>query len=239
MAYISTYKRAVATFSALLMLSIVNLPVHSAEIYGKADIIDGDTVKIWQQSIRLIGIDAPETGQTCQDAKGNVWRCGIEATKQLQKLTANKEMRCAGTKTDRYKRLLAICFVGSVNVNAWMVKNGFAVAYTRYSDNYIAEQLAAKQQRLGLWQGTFISPEKFRANKWLAASKQDPNNANSANNESNNNCVIKGNISRNGNKIYHMPWSKHYKRTQINVAKGERWFCDENQALDAGWRAPK
>ena len=83
---------------------------------------------------------------------------------------------------------------------------------------------AAQAEKRGIWQGPAQPAWEFRTQKWSVASKRAPEG-----------CPIKGNISDNG-RIYHTPWSKWYARTKINTAKGERWFCDEAEAIAAGWR---
>lgn len=213
-------------FFVSLML-MISTALHAAEIHGRADIIDGDTLKIWQQSIRLVGIDAPELNQNCRLANNQIWRCGEVSSMQLKALLLNKSVRCQGKQRDKYQRLLATCYVDSTNINEWLVLKGLAVAYTRYENTYVEAQSIAKEQKKGIWQGDFVLPETFRAKSWLAASEVKKEG-----------CVIKGNINRKGEKIYHAPWSKSYHRTKINTNKGERWFCDENEAISAGWRAP-
>jgi hypothetical protein len=107
-----------------------------------------------------------------------------------------------------------------------MVRRGWAVAFQKYTDAYLAEELDAAKAGRGLWRGTFERPTAFRAAVWAASEQQSPDG-----------CPIKGNISKRG-KIYHAPWSRSYARTRINPARGERWFCSEAEAIAAGWRAP-
>jgi len=97
----------------------------------------------------------------------------------------------------------------------------------KYSEDYVAVEAAARQSGIGLWQDDFQRPWDFRAEKWASAEQEAPDG-----------CPIKGNISDNG-QIYHAPWSPWYKKTRINEAKGERWFCSEAEAVAAGWRAPR
>ena len=72
------------------------------------------------------------------------------------------EIKCIPTTKDRYKRYIATCFKGKTNLNQWMVKNGFAIAYRRYSKKYVPDEVFAKENKLGLWQGKFMEPEKWR-----------------------------------------------------------------------------
>jgi hypothetical protein len=92
----------------------------------------------------------------------------------------------------------------------------------------VPEENAARAAGRGLWQTTFETPWDHRAHRWEAAVQEAPQG-----------CPIKGNISKDGKKIYHTPWgSQWYERTMITESQGERWFCDEAEALAAGWRAP-
>ena len=112
------------------------------------------------------------------------------------------------------------------NINEAMVRNGFAWSYRKYSSDYNVSEDAAREERLNIWQAETEPPWQFRESRWTVAEQQAPDG-----------CPIKGNISRNG-RIYHAPWSPWYTRTKISTEKGERWFCDEAEAIEAGWRAP-
>ncbi len=208
---------AVVTFSA---------KVNAGSITGRADIVDGDTIKILGVAIRLNGIDAPESLQECKDASGVNWDCGKAATRALAQLIASNEVRCEAETRDQYDRLLAECFVGSMSLNAQMVREGWAFAFVRYSDQFAGEQDQAEASNLGLWAGTFDYPWDWRSGVALAATGSGENGE----------CVIKGNISSSGERIYHMPFQQFYGRTRISEGKGERWFCTEEQAQVAGWR---
>ena len=132
-------------------------------IEGKAKIIDGDTIHIDKNKIRLHGIDAPETNQTCN--KNNVvWNCGIESTLVLKKLISKKDIRCEIINIDRYKRYVAECLVNNININKYMVQSGWAIAYRYYSIKFVEDEEIAKKQKLGIWKGTFIEPYLFRKN---------------------------------------------------------------------------
>jgi hypothetical protein len=102
------------------------------------------------------------------------------------------------------------------------------MVFRRYSDRFTEEEDAAKAAGIGLWQTDFEPPWEYRAKRWEVAAQQAPDR-----------CPIKGNINRDGQRIYHTPWgSQWYDRTRISTAHDERWFCSEREALDAGWRAP-
>ena len=136
-------------------------------ITGLARIIDGDTIDIKGQRIRLHGIDAPENKQMCLDKNGLVYACGKSATKALRDFTTQTIIKCLSESRDRYKRLIAICYGRGTNINTWLVKNGWAVAYAKYSSDYIQQEEQAKQAKRGLWAGSFIMPWQWRRGKHL------------------------------------------------------------------------
>ena len=140
---------------------------------GIPRIIDGDSLEINNNKIRLFGIDAPEKKQICKKPYLIIsflisldlqkkYKCGLLATKQLKKLINNKTVKCISENKDRYNRYLSICYLKNKDINSWLVKNGYAIAYRRYSKKYILEEQHAKKNRLGIWQGTFQNPEKWR-----------------------------------------------------------------------------
>lgn len=189
-------------------------------------IIDGDTLDIGETRYRINGIDAPELGQRCQTASGKNWGCGVQAREMLKRFTQSGKVRCRRLATDDYEREIARCQAGSLDLAEAMVRAGMAWAYVKFSNEYTPMQTAAQRAKRGIWQGPAKQAWVFRAERWEVAKQVSPNG-----------CPIKGNISQNG-RIYHTPWSRYYSRTRITVAKGERWFCDEAEALRAGWRAP-
>ena len=107
------------------------------------------------------------------------------------------------------------------------VMEGLALAYRRYSRDYVEAEKEARKRNVGMWQGEFVKPWDWRKGQRLATNKPAKSG----------NCLTKGNISGSG-KIYHIPGSKWYDKTKINKGKGERWFCSEAEARAAGWRAP-
>ena len=192
---------------------------------GTATVIDGDTLDISGQKIRLEGIDAPESAQTCGRAKGGTWACGRAAGEALAKLVERRRVTCRSEGVDRYDRMLGVCSVDGVEINAEMVRRGFAWAFVKYSTSYVAEEADARAAAVGIWQGEAEAPWIFRENRWKVAEQRAPDE-----------CAIKGNITENGH-IYHMPWSPWYGRVKVDPAQGERWFCSETEAQSAGWRS--
>ena len=144
--------------------------LKASEIVGFPKVIDGDTIQIKSYKIRLEGIDAPEMKQKCKKPYLHIiifnfqkdYYCGQISKKKLYQKIDKKKIRCFLLGKDRYKRYLAKCFKGKVNLNKWMVRNGYAVAYRRYSKLYVSDEDFAKKERLGLWEGSFLKPEKWR-----------------------------------------------------------------------------
>jgi endonuclease YncB( thermonuclease family) len=193
-------------------------------IRGMARVIDGDTIDVGDTRIRLEGIDAPETGQTCKRRWLASWPCGHEATAALQRLIENRVVGCDPRGFDKYGRTLAICYVDGRDINAHMVRQGHAWAFVKYSQTYVKEEAAARAEGLGIWQSPSEPAWDYRAKRWSAAEQKAPEG-----------CAIKGNVTKNG-KIYHMPWSPWYAQIRIDAEKGKRWFCSEAEAIAAGWR---
>jgi len=149
-------------FFFLIILLNLNTKIIASEIYGLPVVTDGDTIKISDKKIRLHGIDAPEKNQKCTK-NTEEYNCGTVATEALIKKISKNVVKCSTQKNkDRYNRFIGICFVEQENLNRWMVRNGYAIAYRRYSKDYIDDEEFAKINRLGLWSGTFLKPEKWR-----------------------------------------------------------------------------
>ena len=147
---------------SLIILLTLSSGLLASEIAGFPSITDGDTIKIVNKRIRLHGIDTPEKKQICIK-NSKEYSCGKEATIALIKKINKKKVVCkVQDKLDRYRRYIGVCFTGKINLNKWMVRNGYAVAYRKYSKDYIADENYAKKNKLGLWSGSFIRPEKWR-----------------------------------------------------------------------------
>lgn len=200
----------------------------SAQAAGAATVrvIDGDTIQVAGTTFRLHGIDAPEAGQRCDDTGGGTWRCGDEATRHLEELIANAVPQCDDRGIDDYDRVIAVCVANGIELNRAMVLDGFAWAFRRFSEDYAVDEDVAAGRGVEIWQAATQTAWDYRAEKWDVAVQRAPDG-----------CPIKGNISDNGH-IYHAPWSPWYAKTKVSEEKGERWFCTEREALDAGWRAP-
>jgi endonuclease YncB( thermonuclease family) len=148
-------------FLAILTLLCWPVWASAADLTGHASVIDGDTLEIHGQRIRLYGIDAPESAQTC-DAGGKTYRCGQQAALALADHIGRQTVECEQRDVDPYGRVVAVCTVAGVDVGAWLVSQGWALAYVRYSRDYVDEELAARRARRGIWRGTFMPPWAWR-----------------------------------------------------------------------------
>ena len=157
----------------IIIFLIFVYKVTAEEISGIPKIIDGDTVHINNYKFRLEGIDAPEMKQQCKKETLKIssaigfslykdYSCGKVSKAKLKAKINGSNIKCISTSKDKYKRYIATCFKGETNLNQWMVRNGYAIAYRRYSKKYVLDEDFAKEKKLGLWQGKFKNPEKWR-----------------------------------------------------------------------------
>ncbi|EJC75764.1 micrococcal nuclease-like nuclease [Rhizobium leguminosarum bv. trifolii WSM2012] len=214
--------RAIIYGAVISALSASNLQAST-----QVRVVDGDTLEVAGIVYRLHGIDAPEAGQTCNDVGGGQWQCGKEAIATLEGLALGNDVICDNRGgLDLYGRTIGVCKVAGKDLNSIMIQTGHAWAFRRYSQDYVGLEDVAHESHLGIWQADTETPWHYRAHKWEVAKQEAPEG-----------CPIKGNISKNGH-IYHAPWSPWYTKTKVNAKDGERWFCTEKEAVDAGWRAP-
>ncbi|RMF07098.1 MAG: thermonuclease family protein [Alphaproteobacteria bacterium] len=160
--YIRVNRWADLALLALIILALLGVirflpepaPTHVA---GPARVIDGDSLVVEGVQIRLLGIDAPELAQICR--RGNdAWACGREASRRLRKRLAGRLVECSGNRFDRHRRLLALCTADGVEINRWMVEQGWAVSFDGYRD---AEN-AARTALRGIWGSQFQRPSAWR-----------------------------------------------------------------------------
>ena len=148
-------------FNLFLILITLSTVLSSKTIFGNANVIDGDTIHINKNKIRLHAIDAPEINQTC-NKNSRVWNCGVESTKFLKELIGNNKIECITQGKDLYNRFIGICYKDNLDLNSEMVLNGWAIAYRYYSKDYVEEEEKAKQEKRGIWIGDFVEPYLFR-----------------------------------------------------------------------------
>jgi len=149
--------------AAFLLLLCLALPAEAQTLRGSARVLDGDTLEVSGQKVRLHGIDAPELSQTCKRASGSEWHCGWEAAVRLEQMISGMPVRCAAVEErDRYGRIVAVCFRGQVDLGGALVVRGLAMAYRKYSSNYDNAEATAKAAQAGIWAGSFVAPWEWR-----------------------------------------------------------------------------
>jgi endonuclease YncB( thermonuclease family) len=157
--------RVIAVVGAVFAVA-VTAPAAAQTVTGRPSVTDGDTLEIRDVDIRLHGIDAPESAQTCI-AGGQRWPCGRRSANALDAKIDRRTVRCEGRDRDRYGRLIAVCYLDSTDLNAWLVRNGWAMAYQRYSRDYVPEQRRAEADEAGIWRGEFVPPWDWRRGERL------------------------------------------------------------------------
>jgi endonuclease YncB( thermonuclease family) len=240
-----TGQRTMRKLSIALVACLACSLVQAADLSGIPRIVDGDSLAIGSTKIRLQGIDAPETDQVCLDAKGDQWTCGIDVRDHLAAHIAGREINCTSSGVDAYRRTLAICYFAREDLNGWLVQQGWALAYVQYSSAYRQVEEDARANQRGLWQGAFIAPWDWhhRNDKTIilgafsvpidaqamllgpSATKGAPSPE----------CTIKGNVSRKGERTYHMENQRFYARIRMDKGGGRRWFCTPEEAEAAGF----
>lgn len=131
------------------------------QISGRARTIDGDTLDVGDIRVRLHGIDAVEKSQHCSGAFRQ-WPCGQQAASALTDRIGASTIDCRSRDRDKHDRIVAVCYAGREDLNAWMVSEGWAVAYTRYSSDYVEQEEEARTFKRNIWSGTFVTPETYR-----------------------------------------------------------------------------
>jgi endonuclease YncB( thermonuclease family) len=206
--------------------SLASLPGFSGQIIeGRAAAVTGDMVRVGGSPLRLSGIEAPERDQRCSLPGNRRQRCSDAATDALARNVRGASVRCEISGSDDAGRPLATCYANGTDIAARLVREGHVFASNGFFASYGSLEREARAHKAGLWRGEAERPSEFRARIWEAAKRNAPDG-----------CPIKGTMS-SGGKIYLMPWSPDYPRIPVRPARGERWFCSEQDAQAAGWKA--
>lgn len=153
-------KYLIISFAALVAAFASS--VQAQTISGTASVIDGDTIEIHGQRIRLSAIDAIESRQPCILAGGKNWNCSRDAAFALSDKIGRAPLACEVKDIDRYGRSVAVCGLDGEDIGAWMVENGWAVAFRRYGTEYVAAEGRARAAGLGIWRSEFQMPWDWR-----------------------------------------------------------------------------
>lgn len=218
--------------AGILTLGLLASPLQAQTSFtGPADAIDGDSLSVGGIEVRLFGIDAPEGKQECS-RDGQAWPCGEAAAGKLRSLVEGQTVSCRARGRDTYGRAVSVCSAGGIELNRTMVAQGWATAFRAYAPDYVADEVRAKAARVGIWDSTFELPADYRRqNEERTASAQAPVRQPRASASHSQGCTIKGNHSRRGDWIYHLPGMPYYNQT-----RAEAMFCSEAEAQAAGYR---
>lgn len=197
----------------------------SSSLKGRAVAVSGDILRIQNTDVRLSGIEAPISGQTCMDARQRPWSCGAAAEKELSRVLGRSQITCEIDGIDDAGVQLGTCHKGETDVAAELVRSGHVFAESGFFSTYGSVEDEARAAKAGIWSGEAERPADYRAQKWEEASQSAPDG-----------CPIKGNVN-GGKRIYLLPWSRGYERAKVSEGRGERWFCSEAEARAAGWKS--
>jgi endonuclease YncB( thermonuclease family) len=131
-------------------------------VTGEVVVLDGDSLRVGNREVRLHGLDAPEMDQPCWNAAGERYPCGVRVSQALGRALMGRNVACHRLDTDRYGRMVARCALGIRDLGQMLVRAGGAVAYTRYSEDYVADEALARGRLRGIWSGYLDPPESWR-----------------------------------------------------------------------------
>jgi endonuclease YncB( thermonuclease family) len=204
--------------------SLAGSPAESKEVAGRALAVAGDLLKVAGTTVRLSDIEAPERAQIC--GKDNArWRCADAAQSALLKVVSGPTVRCRLSGTDKAGIPRGHCSIESVDINAELVRQGFVFADGGASSRYAAQEADARNARLGVWIADTQRPAEFRAKAWEEAKRRAPDG-----------CPIKGQVT-GAERVYVLPGTPSYDRLRVLASRGDRWFCSEQDAAAAGFKA--
>jgi len=243
-------------FALFLMAGLIAISQPSASSepvsvnHREIAVIDGDTIQIGKTVYQLAGIDAPELGQTC-DHGGHLWLCGLDAAYRLRKQLELEPMPIRCFVQPRPGLLpLAACMIGDAEVSVILLKSGYVTALKDGPPHYAAAEHIAKRGALGIWGGVFVNPPLWRLGKrlpnehnfkksshpttefpWKDIEERSlrPDTEHAA-------CIVKGGITTSGEHLYYGPLDRAYMSVNIDLKKGERFFCGDEEARHAGFR---
>ena len=187
---------------------------------GRAAAVNAVQLKVGGTTVRLSGVEAPEANQQCPGSRS----CAQSAKAALQKLVQGKRVQCTTSGRAEDGVPSATCVIDSVDIAAQLVRAGQVFATTGLFSTYASAEREARNGRLGVWRMNTDRPAEYRAKAWEEAKRAAPDG-----------CPIKGVVSGD-TKTYITPWSQAYERTKVRSSKGERWFCSEREAREAGWK---
>jgi endonuclease YncB( thermonuclease family) len=195
----------------------------SGRIEGRAVVLSGDRIKVGPTVVRLSGIEAPDANQVCPGSSSRTWGCGLAAKSALQKIVGTKQVAC--DVQTRSSDATAACQVAGADIAGQLVRGGHVFAESGLFPTYGRAESEARAAKVGIWQGEAERPAAYRAKVWDEAKRAAPGG-----------CPIKGVLNGDA-RSFVMPGASNYDKTKVRTAKGERWFCSEEEALAAGWKS--
>ena len=197
----------------------------SSELSGRATAISGDLLRVNGQLVRIAGIEPPVAKHPCLKANGRRWNCSAAARTALEKIVRGKSVACAASSQDDEGHTLASCTIDGDDVADALVRGGHVFAAPGLFASYGSAESAASAAKIGLWQGDTVRPQQWREQIWEEAKRAAPEG-----------CPIKG-YTRASDRLYAMPWASGYDGAKVRTVKGDRWFCSEEEARSAGFKA--
>src|SRR5688572_9866740 len=149
--------------AGLLVAVVLTYLPRQEGIAGDVRVVDGDSLYVGDTEVRLFGVDAFEGRQVCS-RDGASWGCGEAAENELRTLTTGRAITCSKRDIDSYRRTVAVCTNGTVDLSAELARAGLALAYREFSSDYIDEEDEARTSRRGAWAGEFTAPWNARRN---------------------------------------------------------------------------
>jgi len=156
------YGSRMVRFPAVAIILVLLGGAARADMAGRAQVVDGDTLQIGGETVRLFGIDAPEPDQTCASGKGRTFNCGALAHEILERMTRGYAVSCKERGRDDEGAVLAVCYLGPISINEMMVADGWAMAYPEHGPDFENAERVARSRRDGLWKGRFVPPWDWR-----------------------------------------------------------------------------
>lgn len=196
------------------------------EVVGRASAVAGDLLTVAGITVRLSGIEAPEREQRC-GKDGNKWRCAEAAQSALLRVISERPpvVRCRLRGSDKAGRPLGNCWIDRVDINSELVRLGYVFAESGMFARYTAQEKEARNAKAGMWNGDTLRPAEFLAKAWEEAKRRAPDG-----------CPIKGQVT-SGERVYVLPGTPDYERVRVQTSRGDRWFCSEQDAAAAGFKA--
>jgi endonuclease YncB( thermonuclease family) len=195
----------------------------SSTLEGRAVAVTGDSLRFAEATVALDGIEAPERDQQCLRGDKR-WRCGEAAKDALARAIRGKRVSCDLTGTANDGKKTGSCTVRGADIAEALVREGHVFAVEGLFSRYATDESDARRAGAGVWAGEPERPAEYRAKRWEEARRAAPEG-----------CPIKGRVA-SGSRVYVLPWSPAYDSVRVVSARGERWFCSEEEAQAAGWR---